>query len=185
MNKKLKVLLYSNNLWMLAEGMLGPLFAVFAQNIGGSVLDISWAWAIYLMVTGFLVILFGKISDHNNWIGREKIMLMGYLLNATFVISYLFVSKPWHLFLVQIGLGMSVALTMPTWNALFAKFEDKNKECSSWGLAGGEARITNGIAILIGGLIVTFLSFKVLFVTMGIIQIINCIYLSRILKYKK
>lgn len=39
------ILLWSSNLWALGEGMLGPLFAVFAQRIGGNILDITWAWS--------------------------------------------------------------------------------------------------------------------------------------------
>jgi hypothetical protein len=46
MQRKERLLLWSSNLWSLGEGMLGPLFAVFAQGIGGNILDITWAWAI-------------------------------------------------------------------------------------------------------------------------------------------
>jgi hypothetical protein len=43
---KKRLLLWISNLWSFGEGMLGPLFAVFAQHVGGNVLDITWAWAI-------------------------------------------------------------------------------------------------------------------------------------------
>ena len=46
----------------LGEGMLGPLFAVFAQRIGGNILDITWAWAIYLGMTGILTIVADGVS---------------------------------------------------------------------------------------------------------------------------
>ena len=36
MDRKERVLLWSSNLWSLGEGMLGPLFAVFAQRLGAS-----------------------------------------------------------------------------------------------------------------------------------------------------
>ena len=35
LNKNLKILLYGGNIWYFAEGMLGPLFAVFTERIGG------------------------------------------------------------------------------------------------------------------------------------------------------
>ena len=102
LNDRIKILLYGGNLWSLGAGMFGPLFAVFAERIGGDILDISWAWATYLIVTGILIILIGKISDKRN--NKEKLMMWGYALNAVFTFGYIFVSNPlvveyliWHL----------------------------------------------------------------------------------------
>src|SRR5262247_2371624 len=57
--RKERLLLWSSNLWSFGKGMLGPLFAVFAQRVGGNILDITWAWAIYLGMTGILTIVAG------------------------------------------------------------------------------------------------------------------------------
>jgi len=181
MNKREHILLYANNLWYFGAGMLGPLFAVFAERIGGDILEISWAWATYLIVTGVLVIFVGKISDEK--ISKEKLMITGFALNALFTFGYLFVSSPLHLFIVQIGLGISNALAMPTWEALYSKYEDKKHDGYEWGLAGGEGSIISGIAIIIGGFIIGYLSFTVLFISMGIIQVIATIYQAKIFKY--
>lgn len=180
MNERIKILLYGGNLWALGAGMLGPLFAVFAEKIGGDILEISWAWATYLIVTGILVIFVGKISDKKA--NKEKLMIVGYGLNAFFTFGYLIVSSPIHLFLVQIGLGIASALSMPTWESLYAKYEDKKHEGYEWGLAGGEGYIITGIAMVIGGLIVNYFSFTFLFLTMGTIQIIATLYQAKILK---
>jgi MFS family permease len=180
-NKRVKTLLYGSNLWYFGAGMLGPLFAVFAERIGGDILEISWAWATYLIVTGILVIFVGKISDEK--ISKERLMVVGYALNALFTFGYLLVSSPIHLFLVQAGLGVASALAMPTWESLYAKYEDKRHDGYEWGLAGGEGYILTGIAMVIGGLVVNYLSFKILFITMGTVQIIATVYQSRILKY--
>jgi MFS family permease len=181
LRKKEKILLYASNTWSLGEGMLGPLFAIFAERIGGNILEISWAWAVYLIIMGVCVILVGKISD-NQKNKKEKIMVAGFALNALFTFSYLLVSQPMHLFIVQAGLGISAALTIPTWNSLYAKYEDKKHDGYTWGLASGQSQITTGIAIIIGGLIVSYISFQVLFITMGIIHIIATIIQAQILR---
>lgn len=111
-------------------------------------------------------------------------MVLGYALNALFTFGYLFVSAPWHLFIVQAGLGIAAALATPTWNALYAKHEDRRHDGFQWGLAGGEAQIIIGIAIVIGGYIVSIVSFTALFLTMGIVQIIATIYQTQILRRK-
>lgn len=178
--RKSKILRYSNNLWLLGEGMLGPLFAVFAERIGGSILDISLAWAVYLITTGLLVIFIGKLSDKEG--RKEKFVIIGFAINALFTFAYLLVTEPFHLFIVQAGLGIGAALATPTWNSLYARYEDKKHGGYTWGLAAGQAAITTGMAIIIGGFIVAKYSFTALFITMGIIQIIATLYQARILK---
>ena len=182
MVKKEKILLNGSNLWYFGEGMLGPLFAVFSQKVGGNILDISWAWATYLLVCGFMVILVGKISDEK--IAKEKLLVAGYALNALFTFGYIFVNSQSGLFLVQIGLGLAASLSIPTWEALYAKYEDKKHDGYVWGLASGEAYIVIALAVFLGGLIVNYFSFTVLFIIMGSIQIVATLYQAKILKNK-
>lgn len=182
-NRNIKLLLYGGNIWYFGEGMFGPLFAVFTEHVGGDIFDISWAWAIYLVLSGLLNIWVGKFTDKYD--NKEKIMVLGYALNALFTFGYLFVSTPMHLFIVQAGLGVASALASPTWDALYAKHEDKREAGFEWGLAGGESQIITGIAILIGGYIVVFASFNTLFIIMGVIQVIATVYQVQILLNKK
>jgi len=180
LSKKEKILLYSSNIWYLGEGMLGPLFAIFADRIGGDILEISWAWATYLILTGILVVFVGRIADKKKI--KEKLLVVGYVLNTLFTFGYLFVSVPIHLFFIQAGLGVAAALSIPTWDSLYSKYEDRRHAAYTWGLAMGEASLITGFAIILGGLIVNYFSFKVLFITMGIIQLISTIIIIRILR---
>lgn len=182
LNKRIKILLYGGNVWYFGEGMFGPLFAVFTERLGGDILDISWAWATYLVVAGLLYIVVGKITDAYD--NKEKVMVLGYILNTLFTFGYLLVSTPWHLFLIQAGLGIAAAMATPTWDALYAKHEDRKHDGFQWGLAGGEAQIITGVAIVVGGYVVIYGSFTALFVTMGIIQTIATLYQMRILREK-
>lgn len=160
--------------------MLGPFLAIFAQRVGGSILEISWAWAIYLLAQGTLSAFAGKYSDGK--ISKEKMMTAGYALNAIFTFGYLFVSSPIQLFFIQAGLGIAAAISTPTWNALYAKHEDRKHDGYIWGIACGEFEIVTGIAIIIGGLIVNYYSFAALFVIMGIIQVVATIYQAQIIE---
>jgi MFS family permease len=180
MLKESKILLLSSNLSNLGEGMLGPLFAVFAQNIGGNVLSISWAWATYLIITGILIMILGKFSDRK--FKKENLLILGYALTTIFTFGYLLVSSPLELFIVQAGLGVALAFTAPTWGALYAKHIKEDKDGFMWGLAGGQAKLLTGLAILAGGLIVTYFSFNILFISMGFIQLAALIYISQLKK---
>jgi MFS family permease len=181
---KEQVLLWSSNLWALGEGMFGPLFAVFAQRIGGNIFDITWAWAIYLGMTGILTIVAGHVSDRIwQWCGRERLMVAGYGLNALCTFGYVWVDTTTGLFIVQAGLGVALALSNPTWSALFARYSPgEEKAGKSWGLVAGGQRLTLAVAIVVGGYIVNTFSFDALFITMGIVQVIATLYLAPMLR---
>jgi MFS family permease len=178
-----RLLLWSSNLWALGEGMLGPLFAVFAQRIGGNILDITWAWAIYLGMTGILTIVAGGVSDRIwQWCGRERLLVAGYALNALCTFGYLLVETTTGLFLVQAGLGVALALSSPTWSALYARYSPGEEKAGyTWGLVAGEQRLILAVAIILGGYIVDHYSFNALFIGMGAVQVIATLYLARIL----
>ncbi len=177
-----KILLFGASFWWLGEGLFGPLFAVFTGRIGGNVLDISSAWAIYLLVTGVLEIFIGRVADR---IGHARLMVFGYALNALFTFGYLFVHTPFALFAVQAGLGVALAFADPTWDALYSKHESRAKAGLIWGLEHGVEELITGVSIFIGGLIVSYFSFNGLFIIMGIIQTIGTIYQAKILYFDK
>ncbi|AFY76444.1 Major Facilitator Superfamily transporter [Pleurocapsa sp. PCC 7327] len=186
LNRQLKILLYSSNIWYLGEGMFAPLFAVFAKKVGGDILEISGVWAAYLIASGIFTVFVGKIAD--KVISKEKLMTIGYALNAIFTFAYLLVSSQSELLVVQIGVGVASALSTPTWNALYAKYEryenhGRKKKSSGcvWALADGQSEIVTGIGVLLGGLIVSSFSFNSLFIVMGIVQTIATVYVAQIL----
>ena len=181
MKKALKILLIGSGLWYLGEGMFGPLFAIFSERIGGDILEITFAWSVYLLVMGTLTIILGKYSDKLN---KGKMMVLGYALNALFTFGYLLVDSPYKLVLIQGGLGIATAMATPTWNALYVKYGDRKRDGEEWGLADGIPYIITGIAILMGGFIVSNYSFTLLFLIMGTIQLIATIYQIRILFIK-
>lgn len=180
MTREQKILLTGSNLWYLGEGMLGPLFAVFTQRLGGSILDLSWAWSLYLIVTGVLVSIVGHYSD-KPWFDKAKVLVAGYALNAVCTFGYLFVTNTTGVLILEVFLGVASALSSPTWSSLFSLHEDKSKSGNAWGLANGQAQLMNGIAILIGGALVEKFSFQALFFIMGCVQVVATILQARLL----
>ena len=142
LNRKLKILLHSSNIWYLGEGMFAPLFAVFSQKLGGNILDVSQVWAAYLVVSGILTVWVGKIPKRV--ISTAKLMIIGYFLNSLFTFAYIFVSSQRSLLLVQVGLGIASALANPTWNTLYAKYDRRDPSQQSnyvWALEIGRAHV--------------------------------------------
>lgn len=179
LTKTTKILLIASSLWYFGEGLFGPLFAIYAEKIGGDLLDITWAWAFYLVTTGVFYFLVGKYYNHSEF--KKHVMITGYALNALLTFCYIFVANPTQLFLLQIGLGIAEALSAPIWDALFASNMEDTENTFHWSLASGHTHLVSGIAIAIGGLIANFISFNALFLTMGIIQLIATIVQAKLL----
>ena len=180
LNKTTKILLIASSLWYFGEGLFGPLFAVYAQKIGGDLLDITWAWAAYLIATGIFYVLVGKLVNKSKY--KKQVMILGYGLNALLTFGYIFVHNTQQLFLIQIGLGIAEALSASIWDSLFAHHLEDKSNTFHWSIANGHPHFVSGIAIAIGGLIANYISFEALFLTMGIIQTIATIIQARILK---
>jgi MFS family permease len=183
LTKTTQILLIASSLWYFGEGLFGPLFAIYAEKIGGDLLDITWAWAFYLITTGIFYFLIGKYLNNSNY--KKHVMISGYALNALLTFCYMFVSNPTQLFLLQIGLGFAEALSAPIWDSLFASNMEDTENTFHWGLASGHTHLVSGIAIAIGGLIANYISFEALFLTMGIIQIVATAVQAKLLFMNK
>ena len=178
-----KILLIASSLWFFGEGLFGPLFAVFSEKIGGDVLDITWALSLYLVLTGILYILFGKLLRNSKY--KEYALIIGYLLNTIFTFCYIFVENSTQLLLLQVGLAIAEALSTPIWDSLFAKYLDNSDDAFFWGIAGGHSQLISGIALAIGGLIIYNFSFNLLFIIMGTLQAMATIVQTRLLFIKQ
>ena len=87
------------------------------------------------------------------------------------VFLYIFISRPWQLFVLQIVFAFGTACLSAPLTALFARYITKSKEGLQWGLEGGGSYIVVGIAVFIGTFIVHQWGFKILFLTMFAVQI--------------
>jgi sugar phosphate permease len=179
-HRPIRILLIGSNLWYVGEGMFGPLLGIYSERIGGNVLDLTWAWSIYLFISGFCTLGIGALSDR--WRSPGRLMVAGYALNALCTFAYLLVQTPLHLLLVQAALGVASALANPTWNVLYAAYTPPQRAGSFWGAAHGQSYLITGVAILLGGYIVYLGSFTLLFLVMGCIQVLATIYQSQILR---
>lgn len=183
LSKLSKVLIIASSLWYFGEGLFGPLFAVFAEKMGGDILDITWAWAAYLVATGVFYVLVGKLLTHSKY--KKEVMIIGYALNALLTFGYVFVYNTTSLLVIQVGLGIAEALSTPIWDSLFASNLEDTENTFHWGLATGHTHFISGIAIAIGGLVANYLSFHALFIIMGCIQVLATIVQYRVIKLSK
>ena len=166
----------------IAFGMFGPIYAIYVQKIGGDILAVGAAWAIFMITSGVGILLMGRLQDK---IKNDKItIIIGNALTSLAYLGYFFVANVTQLFLVQLLLGISMVIKTPASDSFYTKYLEKEKFASQWAAWESLWYITAGGAAVIGAYLVKMFDFKVLFLVMFFISLIG-LFLSIQLKEKK
>jgi MFS family permease len=163
LSPRARLLLKISFLVTFAEAMLVPMYAAFAEKIGGSILDAGIAFAVFSMATGGAVALLGTRSWFQHHI--RGFLMLGFVTSAACDISYIFVSNKWELFGAQVIAGLATGLIEPTWDALFTD-DIEHSSAKHWSIWAGGSHLVAGTAALVGGLVVAYFSFEALFISM-------------------
>jgi len=168
MKRGLKFLLFSDAWVTLALGMIGPIYAIFVEEIGGDILDASWAFFAFMISCGIALYIIGKWEDKVKH--KEKLITAGYTLTAIGCLCYYFVDSQAMLIMTQIILGLAEAIQVPAYDALYSKYLEKKKAASQWADWEAMQYIVTAIAAVVGGYLATIYGFKVLFLVMFMIS---------------
>lgn len=171
MKKGIKVLLVSDAWINLAVGMIGPIYAIFVEDIGGDILDASWAYSTYMFTAGIVMYILSKWEDHNKH--KEKFIIAGYALTSLGCLLYYYVYNQFTLLLAQVILGLSVAILAPAFDAIYSHYVIADEEASNWGIWEAMSYVVTAISALIGGYVANSFGFKTLFILMFTISLIG------------
>lgn len=171
MKRGLLILLVTD-LWAnLAIGMLGPIYALFVKEIGGNILDASWAYASYAFATGVMILVLGHFTDKVT--KKQWFLVVGYSLAAIGCLMYYFVYDQTMLLMTQIVLGFGSAALIPAYNVLYTRYLRPEKEASDWAKIEAMEFIVPAIAAIIGGYIANLWGFRVLFLVMLCVSLVS------------
>lgn len=174
-NKALRVLLFTNGLILLAAAMLGPIYAIFVERIGGDLLDASIAGGLFAFTAGLVTLLSGKMSDKIRH--SDYVVILGYVLIGTGFFLYQFVNSVAFLFAIQIIIGFGEAIYSPAFDKLYSANLDRGKSGTEWGAWESMNYFTAALGALIGGLVVTNFGFNAIFLLMAALSYISASYL--------
>ena len=171
----LKILLATNGLILLTGAMLGPIYALFVERIGGSILDVGIAGSIFALVAGITTIISGKYTDKIK--ESELIIVFGYLLLGVGFFLYSKVNSIYTLFLVQIIIGFGEAVYSPAFDSVYTKHMGKKVTGKLWGLWEGMNYFVIAAGSVSGAFIAFNYGFNALFFIMSSISVISALYI--------
>ncbi|MGB8299114.1 MAG: MFS transporter [Polyangia bacterium] len=169
LSPQVRLLVTISLLTTFAESMLVPMYAAFTERVGGSILDAGIAFACFSMATGIFVSLIGTRPFFQRHV--KVFLALGFLGSACCDVSYIFVQNRWQLFAAQVIAGLATGLIEPAWDSLFTDAIE-HSSAKHWSIWSGSTHLIAGAAALLGGVVVAYSSFTVLFVTMGLIDIV-------------
>lgn len=174
-NKALRILLTTNAMILLAGAMIGPIYALFVEKVGGDLLDASFAGAIFALAAGITTLISGKYSDRIK--ENELIIVAGYLIMGIGFLLFIFIETVPQLLLVQILIGFGEAIYSPAFDAQYSKHLDGHKSGTQWGAWESMNYFTTAIGATLGGIIVTILGFNAIFVAMSALCTFSALYI--------
>jgi MFS family permease len=169
MNKSLKLLLAVNSIFVFAGNLLGPLYAVFIEGLGGSIAVVSGTWSVMLLTTtlvNFVLIRYGdKIREH------EYFLMAGFFLRAITWVGFIFAGNIASIIILQIILGLGEAVGSTGFDAIMAEHLDKSSHIRDYAVWKTISNLLAAVATLIGGFVVTSYGFSPMFVFMAVVAI--------------
>lgn len=174
-NRPLRILLITNGFILIANAMLGPIYAIFVERIGGNLLDASMTVAIFALAAGIASLVSGRYSDKVK--ENELIVVWGYTLIGCGYLLYMFVDSVLFLFLVMAILGIGEAIYSPAFDSLYTKHIDHHKAGLEWGAWETMNYFIYGLGAAFGGILVSFFGFGLLFFIMMILSFGSALYI--------
>lgn len=168
------MLVFSAGFIVAASSMIGPIYALMVERIGGDLLDASLTFFIYSIVTSITLFISGKLFDHKRQ--GKRILILGFLLIGAGYFAYLLVDSIYKLYLVQVLIGIGTAIYSPAWDSMYSSHITKKHEGTQWATWEITNQFTAAVGALIGGVIATQWGFSPLFVVMGSICFLSALY---------
>jgi predicted MFS family arabinose efflux permease len=173
MHWNIKVLLVCSTLLHSALLMLEPYLAMYMETMGSRLYLSGLAIGIFHLCKGAGYFIVERYSSP--FASRKLMVTSGYLLFTVGHVLYLFASKPVHVMGIQIVFAIATVIIMPSWDAIRAIYITEGHERSIFAHFSGYRSFFEGVAVIIGALVVYTYGFYALFVFMTVLSMLATI----------
>ncbi|MBI4160727.1 MAG: MFS transporter [Candidatus Yanofskybacteria bacterium] len=171
-NRVIRHLVISDFFLNFAFGLLAPIFAIFIlDNIDGSSLKvIGLATAFYWISRTLTTVPLSRFMDKTNGERDEfYFVIIGSFIMSTIPLFYILASLPWHVYLLQILLGLANSMAVPAWRILFTDHIDRGRTGYEWSLEDIAIGASVGASAYLGSIIADKFGFEIVFILLAIL----------------
>lgn len=170
MNSYLKKIFIINSVFIFADSLFVPLYALFVIRIGGGVELAGILFGLKFAVTAIVEFFVIKLRDKHKL--DEFLLKINFLIRGSAWLMLFFMPEIPILVLTQVIIGISEAVGSPAVNALISENLDDKKHLREWGISQLTSYIPQAIAGTLSGFIIAFWGFQALFLIMSILAFI-------------
>jgi MFS family permease len=182
-NRVIRYLVISDFVLNFAFGLLAPIFAVFVlESIQGSSLKVvGLATTFYWIARTASTVPLSRFMDKTDGERDEfYFIIAGSFIMSSVPLFYLFASQPWHVYLIQLILGLANSMAVPAWRILFTDHIDRGRTGFEWSLEDIAIGVSVAVSAYLGSLIADKFGFGIVFVLLAILGYLATLILSRL-----
>lgn len=182
-NRVITLLTMSDLLVLSGWGLINPIFAIFIVDKidGASIQTVGIATTIFFLVKSVSQIPIARwIDSKKGEVDDYQAMMLGSLMQMAAALTFIWITREWQLYLLQVLSGFGCAFSYPSWMAIFTRHIDKNQEGLEWSLYYTLTDIGIALAAIFGGVIATNFSYEYVFLSISILNFLGILALMRI-----
>ena len=166
------ILIFANSISAIFIGLSVPFFLVFFFEFGGAASVFATAIAIQGIFTAVASYYAGRLSDR---IGRKPLLIVSSIAAGLVVVMYAFVQAVWQLYVLQAVVGLITAVYAVIERVFLADITHKVSRGTDMGRYVMIIGVLSAAFTLIGGFFVGVISFRVAFVLLGVVSVLDTI----------
>ena len=167
-----------------AWGLLGPVFAIFllenvaVGNVAQGAKIAGFATLCYWITKAVFQIPIGNYLDKNHGeIDDFWFYVIGIIITGFVPFGFIFAYLPWHIYILQALHAIGMSMVVPSSYAIFIRHVDKGREAYESGLDSTLLGVGAGVAGAIGGIMVAYIGFQMIFILTGILTLISVLFI--------
>lgn len=140
---------------------------------------IGLATACYWIVRTATTVPLSRFMDRTDGERDEfYFVIAGTFIMSSLPLFYLFVSLPWHIYLIQAVLGLVNSMAVPGWRILFTDHLDHGKTGFEWSLEDIAIGISVGASAYLGSILADKFGFQIVFILLAALGYVSTAILS-------
>ena len=163
-----------------AWGLLAPVFAIFllekiaVGDIAHGARIVGFSTFFYWISKSLFQIPIASYLDKNHGeIDDYWFYVIGVVITGLVPFGFLFSYAPWHIYCLQVLHAFGMSMVIPASYAIFIRHTDKNKEAYESGLDNTLLGVGAGITGALGGVLVSYTGFELIFILTGTFTLLS------------
>ncbi len=180
MNIFLRSLVFINSINILADYLLIPIFALFANQISGNPEFAGILFSIQFISSAFCGLIIIKTKDTVGL--NNRLLEINYLMKSAAWLLLAFSQNIPTLIIAQLIIGAASAIGGAAYQSLISEHLDKGRHVSDWGILQLLQNIAVAMGSILSGFIFSQFGFTYLFVIMAGLEMTALLLYMRIAK---